>query len=166
MKQVQCNGDFKLNMLKNGIKKFDELIYQYTGPTTTCIRTDFSNFTTPGENYCSLLFKIDVTLKNENGKEEMLHTVAKCRNKKFNSHFGNMAPLQFKHEIAFYTEIVPVLEEFIRNQGVENMLNFFPKLIAARRNLHGKTDEIDENAVILLENLSEQGKVKIESIFD
>lgn len=144
--------------MENYIENLDELIYQYTGPTKRIIKKDISNLTLPGENYFSVMLKIDVTLKNlENDEEEVLHAAAKCRIRGYNSFFTDVAPIQFNKEIGFYTDIAPVLQQFQREQGIEDVLDIFPKVLAVRRNLSGVGDEIDEHAVILMENLKEQG---------
>lgn len=147
-------------MCENHIKKLDELIYSYTGRGKSVVKTDISELTLPGDNYCSLMLKIDVTLKNLNNEEEeeVLHVVAKCRNYRGNSFMDVISPLQFKKEIGFYTEVIPALEKFQREQGVQEIYDIFPKVLAFRKNLHGNDDEIDEHAVILMENLIEKGK--------
>lgn len=141
------------------IEKVDELIYQYTGRSKTIVRTNISRLTLPGENYCSLMLKLDVTLRStDNADEEILHIVAKCINKTDSDYFNFIGPLQFKKEIGFYTEIIPALERLQIQQGLEEVFNIFPKVLAFRNNLHGLNQEIDEHAVILLENLKEIGK--------
>lgn len=147
-----------LKMYDDYIEKLDDLIYQYTGKEKTILNKTISNLTQPGDNYCSLMLKIDVTLKNlHSNDEEMLYVVAKCRNKGGNTFFDQISPFQFKKEIGFYTEIVPTLEQFQREQGSTEFYDIYPKVYAVRRNLHGNDDEIDENAVILMENLFEKG---------
>lgn len=148
-------------MTENHIEKLDELIYKYTGPQKIILEKNITNLTLPGEHHCSLMLKIDVKLKNlNNGNEEVLSVVAKCVNRSLNNLLGPMAPLQFKKEIYFYTTIVPALQKFQHEQGVDNVLDVFPKLIGGRRNLNGNSGEIDEHAVILLENLKVQGKLE------
>lgn len=153
-------------MYDNYIEKLDELIYSYTGPGKSIVGTDISELTLPGDNYCSLMLKIDVTLKNlENNEKEVLNVVAKCRNQRGSSFMDHISPLQFKKEIGFYTEVIPALENFQREQGVEEIYDIFPKVLAFRKNLHGIDDEIDEHAVILMENLIEQGTYNYLSVF-
>lgn len=143
------------------IEKLDELIYQYTGSSKTIVKTNISRLTLPGENYYSLMLKLDVTLRSiDNGGEEILHIVAKCRNKTDSEYFNYIGPLLFKKEIGFYTEIIPALERLQIDQGLEEVFNIFPKVLAFRRNLHGLNQKIDDHAVILLENLKENGKKK------
>lgn len=147
-------------MYDDYIINLDGLIYEYTGPSKTIIKKDIKNLTAPGDNYCSLMLKIDVTLKNlKNDEEEMLYMVAKCRNKGRKSFMDSFSPWQFKKEIEFFAKIIPAFEEFQQEQGAEGEYDIFPKVIALRRNLHGNDEEIDEDAVILMENLILQGRL-------
>lgn len=152
-------------MCENHIENLDELVYSYTGRGKSVVKTDISELTLPGDNYCSLMLKIDVTLKNlGNEEEEVLHVVAKCRNYRGNSFMDVISPLQFKKEIGFYAEVIPALEKFQREQGVQEIYDIFPKVLAFRKNLHGNDDEIDEHAVILMENLIEKGRNSFNNI--
>lgn len=136
------------------------LLQPYIGPNKKIVDVKKDRLTAPGENYCSIMLKLDITLKNlETGKEEELFAVAKTINTEVNEFFKKSAPPQFKKEIAFYTEIVPALQEFQREQGITDVIDLFPKLYAARKNLHGNDDEVDDDCVIILENLKVQGNV-------
>lgn len=147
-------------MYDDYIVNLDELIYGYTGPSKTIMKKDIKNLTAPGDNYCSLMLKIDVTLKNlNNNEEEMLYMVGKCLNKGRKSFMDTFSPWQFKKEIEFFAKIVPALKELQREQGAEEEYDIFPKVLALRRNLHGNDDEIDDEAVILMENLIQQGRL-------
>lgn len=146
------------------IKKLDELIQRYIDNGKIIHKKDISRLIKRGENYCSLLLKVDVTLKclNEE-RQEILKLVAKCRNTDRNF-FEILATWQFQKEIDFYTKIVPVFENFQRELGMEDQCKIFAKVYAARKNLHGKSEDI-EDAVILMENLSAQGKLSNKYIF-
>lgn len=140
------------------IKNLDELVYEYTGRSKKILKKDITNLTKPGDNYCSVMLKVDITLKDlNNGKEEVLNMIAKCR-KSMGEFFDRYAPMQFNREIGFYTEIIPALELLQRDQNLKEVYDIFPKIYASRRNLHGIDQEIDEHAVILMENLKIQGK--------
>lgn len=144
----------------DNIENLEGLLQQYIGPNKKIVNIKKGRLTAPGENYCSIMLKLDITLKNlEKGKEEKLHAVAKTINTEVNDFFKQAAHPQFEKEIAFYTEIVPTLQDFQREQGITEVLDLFPKLYAARRNLHGNDGEVDDDAVIILENLKEQGKI-------
>lgn len=148
--------------IQDYIENFEELLSQYTGSKKIILQTIVSNLNAPGENYCSVMLKIDVTLQNlENGNKEILHTVAKCRNRNLNQFFHQVETLQFRKEIDFYREVLPALQGFQREQDIGEVWNIFPKVFAARRNLDGVGEEIDEHAVILLENLKLQGEYMV-----
>lgn len=140
------------------IVDLDELICEYTGKNKKILKKDITNLTKPGDNYCSLMLNIDVTLKDLNtGKEEVVSLIAKCR-KTIGGFIDKFSPLHFKQEIGFYTEILPALENLQREQHLEEVYDIFPKIYASRKNLHGRNDEIDEHAVLLMENLKVQGE--------
>lgn len=141
------------------IKDLNGLMKDYIGPNKEIVDVKKERLTAPGENYCSIMMKLDITLKDvATGKEEILHAVAKTMNTEVADFFRQAAPPQFKKEIAFYTEVIPTLQQFQRDQGVTDVMDFFPKLYAARKNIHGNDDEIDDECVIVLENLKEQGQ--------
>lgn len=144
-------------MAENKIEELQELISQYVGPGKYITETQIRSLIAPGENYFSNMLEVNLTLKNQaDGKEEPFHAVAKCM-LKFNE--GMPGPGQFTYlsEIAFYNEMIPIIETFRKEEGVKGIMDIFPKLYAFRPNLHSKNDEVDDNAVILLENLKVEG---------
>lgn len=148
--------------IKDDLENF---IKKCVGPTKEVINTHIENLTAPGDNYWSTMLKIDITLRNkENNKEEQLHAVAKTINPGGSELFKEHVMPQFKNEITFYTEIVPTLQEFQREQGVTEVLNLFPKVYGTRKNISGIGDEMDGSSIIVFENLKAQGK-SILSIF-
>ncbi|KAG5870713.1 hypothetical protein JTB14_020725 [Gonioctena quinquepunctata] len=49
------------------------------------------------------------------------------------------------------------LQEFQRKQGIEEVIDCFPKFYGARTNLENSDGKIDENAILILENLKIKG---------
>lgn len=144
----------------DNILDLEGLLQKHIGPNKEILDIKKENLTAPGENYCSIMVKLDVTLKNlTNGKEETLHAVAKTVNTDVNELFRLSAVPQFEKEINFYTEIVPALQEFQKQQGVTEVLDIFPEIYAARKNIRGDDGKVDDEAVIILENLKEKGIV-------
>lgn len=144
------------------IENLEGLLKKHLGSKKEIVDIKQETLTAPGENYCSIMLKLDITVNNlETGKEEEIHAVAKTINTEVNEFFRKSAHPQFKKEIAFYSEIVPALQKFQTEQGVADVLDLFPKLYATRKNLHGKDDEIDDDAIIILENLKVQGNYSI-----
>lgn len=146
--------------MANEIKNLESLLSSYLGPNKKVISSNISNLTAPGENYLSVVLKVEVVIRNEeNGKEETLNAVAKCLHSGNNEMAKMFGKMNYDNEKNWYTEIVPTLENFLKDRGVKINFDFFPKLIGYRANLHGENDEIDEDSVILLENLAVNGKL-------
>lgn len=145
------------------IKKLQELVSQYVGTNGKVVSSDISNLTAPGDNYLSVMLKVDIFLKDEEThKEETIHAVAKCIHSSdvhpFLQHLGKMG---YKNELAFYTKIIPTLQKFAEERNLQRDFDIFPKLIAFRPNLHGENEEVDENSILLMENIKSLGKFKI-----
>ncbi|XP_056639656.1 uncharacterized protein LOC130447054 [Diorhabda sublineata] len=141
------------------IVNFHELLKDFVGCNRNIIHTKVTKLTTPGENYMSDIFKINLKLKNNNDDDviEDVHLVAKLV--VTNDFTGPTANLT-KNEILFYEKIVPALESFQERYGVE-FPRFFPKYVAGRINLNG-SDVPDKDAVVVLEDLSEKGYENID----
>ncbi|KAJ8918598.1 hypothetical protein NQ315_013103 [Exocentrus adspersus] len=139
------------------IDNLGQLLKNYTGGSKKIVDTKVSRLTALGENYGSTLLKVDISLKNDNDdSEEELHVVAKCipEDEVLKEVFN--IQVSCKVEIAFYDTIVPTLQQFQRDKGVEEVVDFFPRMYASRINLNGG-ELVDENAVLLLENLKGAG---------
>lgn len=147
-------------MMAQEIKNLPELLTQYVGPNKKVISSNVSKLLAPGENYISVVLKVDVVLKDEeNGKEATLSAVGKClHSNDVNEIFKTVGKITYKYEKAWYTEIVPTLQNFVEERGFKGNFDIFPKLIAYRANLHGENDEVDDDCILLLENLSVNGK--------
>lgn len=146
-------------MAKYEIENLEELISQYVGSDKIISDVQIRPLLAPGENYFSNMLEVNLKLKNKiNGAEEPFHAVAKCM---LGSNPGMPGPMTYTYlsEVTFYKEIVPVIEKFLRNEGAKGIMEIVPKLYAVRPNLHGKNDEVDGHAVILLENLKTSGKI-------
>nr|XP_023025575.1 pituitary homeobox 3-like [Leptinotarsa decemlineata] len=137
------------------IKNLPDLLKNYLGPNKIIKDTKISRLTAPGENYGSIMLKLDITLLNiENGTQEILHTVAKTlpELEMFREIFN--VQITYRNEMAFYEIIVPNVQDFQKRLGVSDVVDYFCKCIATRKNLDG-SDKIDDDAVIVLENLME-----------
>lgn len=106
----------------------------------------------------SVLLKVKVVVQDQNGKEELIHLVAK---KIPASEFSrNMFNIQhtFKKEIAFYQVILPILKDFQKEEGIVDVFDNYAEFYGARYNLHGKNEIVDEDGVMLMEDLSARGR--------
>ncbi|XP_966903.1 uncharacterized protein LOC655281 [Tribolium castaneum] len=131
------------------IKNFSSLLS--LPPSKKLKECKIARLTAPGENYGSLMLKVDVTLTTTSGGSETLHLVAKMvpPNPDIQEIFNTS--VTFRNEIEFYRKIVPALRNFQKKFGPE-VVNFFPKYFGSRLNLTG-SDHVDPDAVLLLDNL-------------
>lgn len=139
------------------IEKLEELVSRYISKTKKIIEKKITPLTAPGENFGSTILKVDLVVQNEDKTKEDLSIVAKLiPTMEFFREMFNVK-VTFKIETAFYDIIVPTLQDFQREQGMTDVIDFFPKFYGARMNLDG-SDNIDNDAIILMENLKVQGK--------
>lgn len=139
------------------IRKLDDLVYKYISKDKTITNTEISPLTVLGENYGSLMLKVDLTLEDEKNRIEQLSLVAKMipENQFFQDLFNTQ--LTFKLEAAFYQTIVPTLQNFQREKGITKVIDLFPNFYGARINLNG-SENVDSDGVILMENLKVSGE--------
>ncbi|XP_028140019.1 uncharacterized protein LOC114334183 [Diabrotica virgifera virgifera] len=124
----------------------------------TIKNVNISRLTEPGENFGSIMYKLDIVLSNnDNGTEEILQAVAKTLpdtelwRKIFN------IQVTYTNEMAFYEIVLPTFLEFQRSLGINEVINCFAECLAVRKNLLENSDIIDDDAVIVLENLIPKG---------
>lgn len=140
------------------IQKLEDLVYQHVSKDKRIVQTKITSLTPPGENFGSSILKVDLTLEDEHKLSDSLSMVVKMipESELFQALFN--VQVTFKLETAFYEIIVPTLQNFQRERGVTDVIDFFPKFYGARINLDDG-DEVDQNGVILLENLKVSGKL-------
>ncbi|XP_057657277.1 uncharacterized protein LOC130894443 [Diorhabda carinulata] len=111
----------------------------------------------PGENYGGEMFKLQVTVQDEETKKEfVLHAVGKTIPlSKDNQEMFNIQ-VTFKAEMLFYEKIVPILQKFQKDNGVENVIACFPKFYGGRLNLNG-SGTVDMDGILIMENLKISG---------
>lgn len=112
-----------------------------------------SFLTEPGENYGSIMLKIDVEFTKKD-KKQILYFVAKlCPNNQV-IRKAFLTDITFKKEVYAYLHSTKSITEFQMKYNIQT--NFFTKCYEARLNLSNNND-IDEDALILLENLKIKG---------
>lgn len=146
------------------INRLSELLQPRIGPGKTILSREEFRLTAPGENYGSSLFALQVKVQDGN-KTESLDLVAKVPPE--NQFVVNLfnSPVTFRCELAFYKIIVPLLKEFVAENGFgDDFLDCFADFYGGRLSLNGNEREIiqpndlaDSSAVILLENLKTYG---------
>ncbi|XP_018569816.1 uncharacterized protein LOC108909865 [Anoplophora glabripennis] len=141
-------------MAEHTIENLQEVLSEYIKKSQSISDKKITNLTAPGENYGSIMLKLDLTLKEENGTEKELHAVAKMiPGQEFAREAFNIQ-VTFKNEIAMYNVIAPTLRDFQRENGVNKVIDCFPEFYGARLNLGEQNGTVDENAVLILENLN------------
>lgn len=139
---------------QNEIPNLQELIKDGIGGKI--LEQKVENLLPPGENYGSIVYKVDFKVKKED-KEEEYHAVAKCTPPNEITQHLFMTQTTFKSEIAWYTTIVPTLNQFRRDKGVENEIDFVQKFYGARISLDPKSEMVDLDGTILTQNLKYLG---------
>lgn len=114
-----------------------------------------------GENYGSTILKVNAVVKKSatDIEEKELHLVAKMlpptdfQRNLFNSSYT------VKKEIFLYEELIPTYQNLEREFGFEDseIFDVVPEFFGARCSLDSKSTEVDENAVILMQNLKVLG---------
>ncbi|XP_072393186.1 uncharacterized protein [Diabrotica undecimpunctata] len=139
------------------IKDLNNLLKPVFGENVEIVDKTIANLTLPGENYLSDMFKLQVTTRNrDTNSTNTENFVAKCCIVDVDENMPKEAASHvFKPEIAFYKEIIPTMQKFLKEHGLKEV-EIFAKLIASRYNLDGK-EQPDENAVLILENLQAAG---------
>ncbi|XP_058791785.1 uncharacterized protein LOC131664586 [Phymastichus coffea] len=119
------------------------------------VHFDSTRLLPAGENYCSIMIKLDVLVRQDN-EEKMLHLVAKTPNPADNAVIE--WPIVFKKELFMYVELCPLYRELDRESLIEEceVINIWPKYIGYRNSLQGG-DKIDYDSSMLLENLKHHG---------
>lgn len=118
-----------------------------------------TNLTAIGDNYGSLMLALTVNLENKLTKEgKTMDLVAKMtpRNPMFFQVF--QVPLSFPKETSMYTKVSVAINDHQRKHKVpiDLQLDSFCKCYGVRRNLKG-TNEVDTDAIFVLENLKKRG---------
>lgn len=156
---LQCFINATRRMSGDTIKNLQDLLRPHLGENKRLERVDIEGLSAPGENFGSVMLKLDITTRISNGKEEMLYAVAKKipATEFFRRLFK--IDVTFKNEVAFYSKVLPTLRDFQRENGIENVLDCFADFYGARYNLKENVDVVDEDAVLVLENLYRSGKI-------
>ncbi|XP_032688799.1 uncharacterized protein LOC116852475 [Odontomachus brunneus] len=113
----------------------------------------------PGENYGSTILSIHAIIKRDNNAdEEDLHLVAKMSPPTNYQREMFDSPYTFKKEIFMYENIVPYYNQLERKAGLkeDQLFDILPKYYKSRMSLDPEVD-FDDNAVILMENLTVRG---------
>lgn len=141
------------------IKLLGDIIAPHLQNNQRITSYDFDNLLAVGENYGSVMLQVAVKLQNHNGDEETIYCVGKTVPP--SEMLWNLfnTKVTFKKEIAIYKIIVPEINKYGEERGVDNLITFTAKCFGARISLDPKSEEVDHDAVILLENLKTQNYI-------
>ncbi|KAH1021149.1 uncharacterized protein LOC109543987 isoform X1 [Dendroctonus ponderosae] len=146
----------KVSLLKNAnMSKSDYLIKDIenviTGIDGEIKKIDISRLTAPGENFISLVFRVDVQVEKD-GKVETVHAVAKRLPTVIKMDLNAIA---MRHEIKWYSEIAPLIKEFGQEYGIDT--DFYPECLGTRLSMDSAKTNADEESVLLLKNINPDG---------
>lgn len=135
------------------IKQFSDVLIGYIDPGTTIKNVNIEKL--PQSGYGSIMVKAEITLEYRNGSKEKLYTVVKLlpTNEMVKKIF--QIETTYKNEVMFYKTIIPTIVNFQKEQGIFPHLNNFAKFYGARFSLD--KDEVDDDAALVLEDLSVAG---------
>ncbi|XP_030767124.1 uncharacterized protein LOC115890907 [Sitophilus oryzae] len=112
---------------------------------------EVTRLTAPGENYVSLVLRVDIDVEKD-GKKKTVKTIGKRLPLGNNEMRSKMAAHAMKNEIKFYREIVPLLTEFASTYEVDAS-EFFAKYYGSRFSLDDSSEDADRDSILLLENI-------------
>nr|XP_023014587.1 uncharacterized protein LOC111504301 [Leptinotarsa decemlineata]XP_023014588.1 uncharacterized protein LOC111504301 [Leptinotarsa decemlineata] len=139
------------------ILNLEELLINHIDQNKKIVGTKITRLTAPGDNFGSEILKIDLVLNDKTGNSENLSVIAKLIPEfEFYQEIFNIQ-WTFKNERNFYEKIIPCLQQFQKEQGVQDVIDLFPKYYGSRCNLEDKDTKVDGNAVLILENLKIKG---------
>lgn len=140
----------------NDLRDLDKLLAPKLGPNRKIKNIDISR--PPPKGVGGVMLKVKLLIEDQDGKEEVLHLVGKKIPEAESTRESFDIQRTFKKEVAFYDVILPILREFQKEEGITDVLDNFAEFYGARYNLGGKNGVVDEDAVMLLEDLSVKGR--------
>ncbi|CAH0553110.1 unnamed protein product [Brassicogethes aeneus] len=146
-------------MVKSKVHNVKELLVHSLGEEIEVVDQNTFILTAPGEHYGSIMLGLDVTVKKNNGKEEVLNLVAKLIPQSEVLKIAFDIFVTFKKEVFAYTKTIPTLIALQKEKNVpkNKILDVFPKCFGARVCLDENKNQVDEDGVLIFENLKLQG---------
>lgn len=139
------------------IKHLEQVLKPHLEECSRILKSTVKCLTQPGENYGSLMLSVDIILIDDKDEERTVHLVAKmCPPNQWLRKMFNI-PVTFKKEAGVYRDVSLVLREFQEEYGLSHMTDIFPKYYGSRLSLDPNSEEVDDDAILLLENLKNQG---------
>uniref|UniRef100_A0A336LYH8 CSON005181 protein n=1 Tax=Culicoides sonorensis TaxID=179676 RepID=A0A336LYH8_CULSO len=139
----------------NKIEGLEAILANKLPLNTKILKYEIQLLTKPGDNYGSEMLSLTLDLQYSNGTVKNLNLVAKRppKNEQLLSIFQTSRT--FIKENCFYTVIIPKIYDFEREVGVpeDEKLKIFCDCYGARISLSTESNEVDQDAMLLLENL-------------
>ncbi|KAJ8675795.1 hypothetical protein QAD02_011581 [Eretmocerus hayati] len=142
------------------VKDLEELLKETMGDQLQVIGYAVKDLLPKGENYASLMLKIDADIKRTpDAAVEKIHLVGKTITKaEFQKSHMN-ATMSFSREIFIFKELLPMYRQLELEAGIpeKDAVYVGPKFYGGRLTRNkGAPDEADEDAILLLENIKVQ----------
>ncbi|XP_060521948.1 uncharacterized protein LOC132699321 [Cylas formicarius] len=151
--------------MTNKVENLDELIIRYLDLGEKIVSHEAAPLTKPGENFGSEILSVDFTVENPtDGSRRILSTVIKLvpdgeyARQMFNT------PVTFRNEVGFYDIVVKKLHAYLLEKGVEDGANFAVKSYGSRLSLDPDSRNVDDDAVLVLENAKKLGYVTVNKL--
>ncbi|KAJ8675791.1 hypothetical protein QAD02_011577 [Eretmocerus hayati] len=140
------------------LRDLQSVLRKKLGNSISVVNYNVEPLLQPGENYGSSIFKVHAIITRGEGKEERLDLVAKMMPATDFQREIFCSSLTFRKEIFLYDTLIPAYKDLEREFGVEEeeLFDIVPEFFGSRLSMIPNR-EIDEDAVILLQNLKAQG---------
>ncbi|KAL7286198.1 hypothetical protein TKK_0019532 [Trichogramma kaykai] len=143
------------------LRQPEQLLRQVLGRDLIVVDCQQVPLLPPGENYASLMLKVDVVVKKKpDADNERLELVAKMAPGTSLQQRIVKITAAWKKEIYIFKELIPQYRELQREVGVaeKDLIDILPKYYGSRLSLDlNERDKADLDAVLLMENLKSIG---------
>nr|XP_022907462.1 uncharacterized protein LOC111418972 [Onthophagus taurus]XP_022907464.1 uncharacterized protein LOC111418972 [Onthophagus taurus] len=146
------------------IRHVEQLLESYLQKDERLVNFTQDKLLSAGENYGSTMLKVNLLIEDKNGKQKIIKCVAKLVPPKGVLWDMFQTLSTFKKEISVYKTIVPLLNQFGKEHNIKCILPFFAEHYNSRVTLNPNSNDVDDDAIILMENLQEKG-YKLENRF-
>lgn len=110
-----------------------------------------------GENYGSLMLKVDAVIERSSAKEKLPLVAKMCPATEFQQNIIDLTA-SFKKEIFVFEKLIKAYRCLEEEANVDKVLDLLPKFYGGRLSLKNDDDVgADKDAVLLMENLKERG---------
>ncbi|XP_018321115.1 uncharacterized protein LOC108734178 [Agrilus planipennis] len=142
----------------NEISKLEDILPEEIRKSNSLLSYTIEPLTSAGDNYGSEVQLITLQLqdKSTNRIKETKVVAKRAPESEFIKKLFN-TPVTFRKEVKFYQEVLPALRRFQNENGVDDLLTFVPKYYGGRLTLQVHSEEADNDAIFLLENLKVSG---------